>query len=72
MNVVIKLNSTEHLLVLEELLLFKVPPHDRQAKTVRLPFFNFISLLVTIFTEYTHQTQLNSLNLFILHYFVLS
>ena len=64
------MGSTEYLQVLEELLYSKVHPKDSKISIVKLPLYNFITLLVTIYSQFTQQTQITSLNLFILHYFV--
>ena len=70
MNAVIKLSSIEYLQVLEELLFSKIHPKDAKISPVKLPLYNFISILVTIYSQYTTQNTINSLSLFILHYFV--
>jgi hypothetical protein len=70
MNAVIKMGHTQYLQVLEELLFSRVHPRDPKIQVVKLPFFNLIALLVSIYTEYTQQTLVSALNLYILHYFV--
>lgn len=70
MNAVIKLSNTQYLKVLEELLLMKIQINDEKISIVKLPFFNFITLLVSIFTEYTKQNTEEPLNLFILNFIV--
>jgi uncharacterized membrane protein YGL010W len=71
MNAVIKLSNTQYLKVLEELLFMKIQINDEKISTVKLPFFNFITLLVSIFTDYAKQTTEEPLNLYILSYIVL-
>ena len=70
MSAVIKLTNTSYLKVLEELLYSKVHPFDSKIPLVKLPFSNFINLLVTIFSQYAQQGTITNLNLFILNYFV--
>lgn len=70
MNAAIKLNHHQYLQVLEQLLTAKVNLPEGKINTVKLPLFNLIALLVTIYTQYTEQHQLQPLTLFVLHYFV--
>ena len=70
MNAVIKLSNTQYLQVLEELLHAKIQAKDEKISLVKLPFVNFIALLVSIFTAYTKQLIEEPLNLFILNFIV--
>ena len=51
MNAVIKLSNTQYLQVLEELLHAKIQAKDEKISLVKLPFVNFIALLVSIFNS---------------------
>ena len=70
MSAVIKLTNTSYLKVLEELLFSKVHPQDSKIAPVKLPFTNFINLLATIFSQYTQQSKITNLSLYILTHFV--
>jgi len=70
MNAVIKLGNTHYLQVLEELLHSKIQSKDEKISLVKLPFFNFVTLLVSILTAYTKQSIDEPLNIFILNFIV--
>ena len=70
MSALIKLGNAQHLKVLEELLLSRVQVLDPRVAVVQLPFFNLVSSLVTILTEYSKSKSDEPLSIFILDYYV--
>lgn len=71
MNAVIKIGNLQYLQVLEELLLSRIHLREEKIALVKLPFFNLIALLLTVYTQYTEQTHTSALNLYFIHHFVL-